>query len=409
MKGPKLYLKILIDKMKFNHKLMNNNYTNQDIGAVKNFLKNKDVILTQSKKVEEFENKWSKWLGVKYSTFVNSGSSANFITISMLKALNKKKERNEVIVPSLTWVSDINSVIMNNLKPIFVDIDLSTLSMSTDHVIKKLNKKTLAVFITHAQGFNGLSDKLLNVLKKKNIPLIEDVCESHGAKHKNKKLGSYGLISNFSFYYAHHMTTIEGGMICTNSKEIHELSKIFRSHGMAREAKNKIFEKKAIKKYKDLSPQFIFLYPTLNFRNNEIGAVFGINQLKSLNINNTKRTKNFEFFLKNLNENKYWTDYKVNGSCNYAFPIILKTKNLRKRDYFEKILSRNNIEFRRGNAGGGNQLRQPYLKEIVKVKDFSKFQNVEQVHFFGYYIGNYPSLDKNKILQITKILNKIPL
>jgi len=169
MKGPKLYLKILIDKMKFNHKLMNNNYTNQDIGAVKNFLKNKDVILTQSKKVEEFENKWSKWLGVKYSTFVNSGSSANFITISMLKVLNKKKERNEVIVPSLTWVSDINSVIMNGLKPIFVDIDLSTLSMSTDHVIKKLNKKTLAVFITHAQGFNGLSDKLLNVLKKKRF------------------------------------------------------------------------------------------------------------------------------------------------------------------------------------------------------------------------------------------------
>ena len=169
MKGRKLYLKILIDKMKFNHKLMNNNYTNQDIGEVKKFLKNKDVILTQSKKVEEFENKWSKWLGVKYSTFVNSGSSANFITISMLKVLNKKKERNEVIVPSLTWVSDINSVIMNGLKPIFVDIDLSTLSMSTDHVIKKLNKKTLAVFITHAQGFNGLSDKLLNVLKKKRF------------------------------------------------------------------------------------------------------------------------------------------------------------------------------------------------------------------------------------------------
>ena len=122
MKGRKLYLKILIDKMKFNHKLMNNNDMNQDIGEVKKFLKNKDVILTQSKKVEEFENKWSKWLGVKYSTFVNSGSSANFITISMLKVLNKKKERNEVIVPSLTWVSDINSVIMNGLKPIFVDI-----------------------------------------------------------------------------------------------------------------------------------------------------------------------------------------------------------------------------------------------------------------------------------------------
>ena len=121
-------------------------------------------------------------------------------------------------------------------------------------------------------------------------------CESHGAKHKNKKLGTFGLISNFSFYYAHHMTTIEGGMICTNSKKIYELSKIFRSHGMVREAKNSKFEKKMIKKYNNLSPQFIFLYPTLNFRNNEISAVLGINQLKRLNKSNLQRTLNFRFF-----------------------------------------------------------------------------------------------------------------
>ena len=248
MRERKLYLKISKGNMNFNHKLMNNNYTNKDIGTVKKFLKNKDVILTQSKKVLEFEKKWSKWLGVKYSTFVNSGSSANFITISILKALNKNKKKNEIIVPSLTWVSDINSVIMNGFKPIFVDIDLDTLSMSSEQVIKKINKKTLAVFITHAQGFNGLSKKLLVELKKRKIPLIEDVCESHGAMHNNKKLGSYGLISNFSFYYAHHMTTIEGGMICTNNKKIYELSKIFRSHGMVREAKNSKFERQMKKK-----------------------------------------------------------------------------------------------------------------------------------------------------------------
>ena len=313
---------------------MNNNYTNKDIGAVKKFLKNKDVILTQSKKVQEFEKKWSKWLGVKYSTFVNSGSSANFITISILKALNKNKRKNEIIVPSLTWVSDINSVIMNGFKPIFVDIDLDTLSMSSDEVIKKINKKTLAVFITHAQGFNGLSNKLLSELKKKKIHLIEDVCESHGAKHNNKKLGSFGLISNFSFYYAHHMTTIEGGMVCTNNKKIYELSKILRSHGMAREAKNSKFEREMRKKYSSLSPQFIFLYPTLNFRNNEIGAVFGLNQLKSLDKNNKSRTKNFQLFIKNLDEKKYFTDYKISGSSNYAFPIILKTKNIKKKKLF---------------------------------------------------------------------------
>ena len=386
---------------------MNNNYTKQDMTAVRNLLKNRNIILTQSKKVEEFEKKWSKWLKVKYSTFVNSGSSANYISISLLKVINKNKTKNEIIVPSLTWVSDVNSVIMNGFKPVFVDINLSNLSMNTKEVLKKINNKTLAVFITHAQGFNGLNDELINKLKQKKIHLIEDVCESHGAKFKNKKLGTYGLISNFSFYYAHHMTTIEGGMICTNNKKICELSKILRSHGMVREAKNKKYEKKLINKYKDLSPQFIFLYSTLNFRNNEIAATFGINQLKNLDKNNQLRTKNFLFFLKNLDPKKYWINYDIHGSCNYAFPIILKTKNLKKRDYFEKQLFKNNIEFRRGNAGGGNQLRQPYLKDIIKLKNFKEFKNVELVHFFGYYIGNYPELKREKILKITQILNNI--
>ncbi len=201
------------------------------------------------------------------------------------------------------------------------------------------------------------------------------------------------------------MTTIEGGMICTNNKKIYEFSKILRSHGMVREAQNKIFEKKIINKYKDLSPKFIFLYPTLNFRNTEIGATIGLNQIKYLNQNNKKRLNNFTFFLENLNSQKYFTDFDVQGSSNYAFPIILNTKNLRVRDKFEKYLIKNNIEFRRGNAGGGNQLRQPYIKDFIKIKNFSKYKNVEKVHFFGYYIGNYPSLSKPKIILILKILN----
>ena len=393
--------------MKFNHALMNNNFSKSDMSAVRKILKKKDVILTQSKIVEKFERAWSKWLNIKYSTFVNSGSSANFISISLLKILNKNSNKNEIILPTLTWVSDINSVIMNGFKPVFVDVNLNNLSMNTDQVIKKINKKTLAVFITHAQGFNGLDERLLNIIKIKKIKLIEDVCESHGATFKKKKLGTYGLMSNFSFYYAHHMTTIEGGMICTNNKKIFELSKILRSHGMAREAKNKVFERKIQKKYSDLSPKFIFLYPTLNFRNTEIGASLGLSQLKSLNRNNIKRKNNFLFFLKKLNKDKYWTNFDTSGSSNYAFPIILNTNNLKKRDNFEKILLKNKIEFRRGNAGGGNQLRQPYLKKFMKIKNFSKFKNVEKIHFFGYYIGNYPKLNKSKISKIVKILNDI--
>ena len=395
--------------MKFNHSLMHNNFSKSDFSELKKILNRPNPILTQSSKVKEFEKKWSKWLGVKYSTFVNSGSSANFITISLIKALKKNKSKNQVIVPSLTWISDISSVILNNLEPIFVDVNLSTLSANADQIIKKINKKTLAVFVTHAQGFSGVNEKLLKILKKKKIPLIEDVCESHGAKFKDKKLGTLGLVSNFSFYYAHHMTTIEGGMISTNDKKIYELSKIFRSHGMARESKNKTFEKNMIKKYKNLSPQFIFLYPTLNFRNTEIGACIGINQLKTLDKNNKKRTANFKFFISQLDETKYFKDFQIIGSSNYAFPIILKTNNFKKRDLFEKNLKNNNIEFRRGNAGGGNQLRQPYLKNYIKKINLKKFPNVEKIHFFGYYIGNYPSLKKDKIKRILKILNNIKI
>tara|TARA_B100000900_G_scaffold233671_1_gene198356 strand:- start:1 stop:1176 length:1176 start_codon:yes stop_codon:yes gene_type:complete len=384
---------------------MHNNFTSKDLLAIKKLLNNKNIILTQSENVEKFEKLWSKWLGVKYSTFVNSGSSANFISIKILQILNKNKQKNEIIVPSLTWVSDINSVIMNGFKPVFVDINLSNLSMNLEEVLSKINKKTLGIFITHAQGFNGFNDLFLKEIKKKNVFLIEDVCESHGAKHNNKKLGTFGQISNFSFYYAHHMTTIEGGMISTNNKKIYEISKILRSHGMVRESKNKVFEKKMIKKYNNLSPKFIFLYPTLNFRNNEIGAVIGINQLKSLDKNNKKRTKNFIFFLSNIDSNKYFTNFDLKGSSNYAFPIILNTKNIKVRDKFEKYLANNNIEFRRGNAGGGNQLRQPYLKNYIKNKNFLKFKNVDRVHYFGYYIGNYPNLKLTKIKKITNILN----
>ena len=390
----------------FNHPLMDNNISKDDIAAVINFLnKNKKRIFTQSLKVKDFENKWSKWLGVKYSIFVNSGSSANLLTLLIMKILYGT---GEIIVPTLTWISDIASVIQNNFKPVFVDINPRTLCMNENQIFKKINDKTKAVFITHAQGFNGLSDKLLKILKKKKIILIEDVCESHGATFKNKKLGTFGLISNFSFYYAHHLSTIEGGMICTNNKKINELSRMLRAHGMVRESGNEKFEKLMIKKYPNLSPKFIFLYPAYNLRNNEISAVIGINQLRSLNKNILSRKKNLKIFLQNLDPNFYRTDFELKGNSNYAFPLILKNKNFGNRDLLENTMKNNNIEFRRGNAGGGNQLRQPYLKKFIQNLNYKNYKEVDHVHFFGYYIGNYPSLTKKKIINTCNILNNIP-
>ena len=390
--------------MKFSHPLMHNNLTASDRKAAIKLLKTKNIILTQSKNVKKFEQTWSKWLGVKYSVFVNSGSSANLLTISILKILYKK---NEIIVPTLAWVSDINSVIQNNFKPVFVDINSKNLCMDEDEIIKKIYKKTLAVFLTHVQGFNGLSDRLLTFLKRKKILLIEDVCESHGATFKNKKLGTFGLISNFSFYYAHHMSTIEGGMICTNNRRIYELARMLRSHGMTRESNNYSFEKKMIKKYSNLSPKFIFLYPAYNFRNNEIGATIGLNQLKSLDKNNAKRKKNLSLFLSLIDKSIYRTDFNLKGSCNYAFPLILNKPDFKLRKILENTLRKKGIEFRRGNAGGGNQLRQPYLKPYLKNINLENFKEVDHIHFFGYYIGNYPSLTNDKIRKICKVLNSI--
>ena len=392
--------------MQFSHPLMHNNFTKADMNAAIKLFKQKNIILTQSKYVKKFEKKWSKWLGVKYSVFVNSGSSANLLTMTVLKILYGK---GEIILPPLTWVSDINSVIQNNFKPVFVDINPRNLCMSEEEIFKKVNKNTLAVFMTHAQGFNGLTSKLISFLKKRKVLLIEDVSESHGATFNKRKLGTFGKISNFSFYYAHHMSTIEGGMICTNDKKIYEIVKILRSHGMARESNSSVFEKKMIKKYPKLSPKFIFLYSGYNFRNNEVGGVIGLNQLNSLDKNNKKRQENFKFFLKLLDQSKYRTDFQLEGSCNYAFPVILKGKSLISRNVFEKALLENKIEFRRGNAGGGNQLRQPYLQKFVENVNLSNFKEVDHVHFFGYYIGNYPSLPKVKIKKICNILNSIKI
>jgi len=389
--------------MKLNWPLMKDNITREDLDILIAFLK-KTPRLTQSSNVLAFEKEWSDWLGIRYSVFVNSGASANLITMAALKHLYGS---GEIIVPTLTWVSDIASVIQNGFEPVFVDINPKNLCMDDEQVISKLNHKTRAVFITHVQGFNGLTERLLQILKDRNIPLVEDVCESHGATFKGIKLGSFGLISNFSFYFAHHMSTIEGGMVCTDDEKIYETMRMFRSHGMVREASDAKIKQQYVHEHPDLSPDFIFAYPAYNVRNTEIGAVLGRSQLKRLDKNNTKRIENFELFLKNLDSQKYMTDFDLEGSCNYAFNLVLKEPDPKFRDIVEAAMRNAGVEFRRGSSGGGNQLRQPYLKGIVPDKEFEKYPEVEHIHFYGYYIGNYPALEKQNILDLCKLLNAL--
>ncbi len=384
---------------------MRNNILREDLDAVIEHLKKDDPILTHGPNVRAFEEEWSKWLGVKYSVFVNSGASANLLTMAILKI--RYPEGGEIIVPPLTWVSDIASVIQNGFTPVFVDIDPYTLGMKDQDVLSKISSKTRAVFITHVQGFDALTDKLIAELQKRNIPLIEDVCESHGAKHNNDKAGSIGWISNFSFYYAHHMSTIEGGMICTNDELVYQQVRMLRSHGMVRELNDQAFREKYINENPELNPDFIFAFPAYNTRNTEIGGILGRSQLNRLDKMVEVRNDNLKTFLNTINPNKYRTNFKLEGCSNYAFNLILQEPDV---DFVKILMSKmkeNGIEFRRGSAGGGNQIRQPYLKSIVPENHHLNFPNVEHVHFYGFYIGNFPDLKKEEVLDICKILNSI--
>jgi CDP-4-dehydro-6-deoxyglucose reductase, E1 len=384
--------------------LMKNNIAKKDLEQVIQFLHQHDPILTQSDQVKEFEKEWSAWLGVKHSVFVNSGSSANLLTLC---ALRERYGLGEIIVPPLTWVSDIASVLQCGFSPVFVDIDPCTLGMDTEQALEKISSATKAVFLTHVLGYNGLRQPLIDELKLRGIPLIEDVCESHGATYNGRKLGTFGLMSNFSFYYAHHMSTIEGGMICTNDSELYELLRMLRSHGMVRESTSTDIKESFYKRHPDLNPDFIFAFPAYNVRSTEINAVIGRSQLKRLDANNTIRSQNLELFLQQLDPEKYQTDFVTEGSCNYAFTLILRRPDPMLSENVMRTLRRYGVEFRRGTSGGGNQLRQPYLKKIMGESEFAKYPHADHVHFYGFYIGNYPDLEREKILKLCSLLNSV--
>jgi CDP-6-deoxy-D-xylo-4-hexulose-3-dehydrase len=383
--------------------LMVNNIPREDLDAVIAFLQDGDPILTQSAQVRRFEQEWSNWLGVKHSVFVNSGSSANLITLA---ALRERFGPGEIITPTLTWVSDIAAVLQNGFDPVFVDINPATLGMDSAEVLRKITPRTRAVFLTHILGYNALDDTLLSELQKRRIPLIEDVCESHGATFKGRKLGSLGTLSNFSFYYAHHMSTIEGGMVCTNDPEYYEMLRMFRSHGMVRESQSESLRNRYKSEWPDLNPDFIFAFPAYNVRSTEINAVLGLQQLKRLDARNELRTRNLNCFLDNLDPRRFFTEFAREGSSNYAFTLVLRQADQSLWQRIETALRERKIEFRRGTSGGGNQLRQPFLRRLFP-EEYRKYPKVDHVHFYGAYIGNYPELGTDRIMQLCELLNQV--
>ena len=382
---------------------MDDNITRADLDALIAHLQQDNPRLTHGPQVAAFEREWSAWLGVKHSVLLNSGASANLLTMTALREL---RGAGEVIVPPLTWVSDIASVLQAGHTPVFVDIDRRTLGMDVEQVLAEITPATKAVFLTHVLGYNALTQRLLDELQARNIALVEDVCESHGATCDGRKLGTFGWASNFSFYYAHHLSTIEGGMVCTDDDELYEVIRMLRSHGMTREASTTEARQAWANRHPDLTPDFIFTYPAYNVRPTELTGILGRSQLPRLDANNERRRANLALFLSLLDPGKYQTDFAVEGSCNYAFTLVLREPDAALWGRVEAALRQHGVEFRRGLSGGGNQLRQPYLRRLFE-DEYEKYPVVNHVHFHGCYIGNYPTLPETKIRQLCELLNAL--
>ena len=364
-------------------------------------------ILTNSKYskgeyVKKFEQEWSKWLGVKYTVFVNSGSSANLILVDAIKEKYKLSKGDKVLVPACTWATNISPIVQCGLQPVFCDIQFSNFSFDItklEAIAKEHDIK--AIFITHLLGLPSDMDELKKIFP--NTIMIEDCCESHGATYEGKKVGTLSEGSTFSFYYGHHMTSIEGGVICTDDYELYKLILLKRSHGLARELPEEEFQKFS-KKYPDIDKRFLFLTHGYNLRPTELNAVIGLQQLPRIDSFIENRRKVFKFFIDESHKRGldeiFWIP-NPEGNSSFCFPIVLKDG-----DKYQNLLS--DLE----NAGietrpivGSNLTRQPFLS--TETFDQSLFPNANDLHNQGIYIGNNQFVTIDRVKGLLDILERL--
>jgi len=376
-------------------KLQENILDQNDLEALINFIKTTERF-TQFTKVREFETKFAEWQGCKYCVYVNSGSSANLLLINAWKTLKGWSSQDEIIVSAVTWSTNIAPIMQNNLTPVFIDVNFNDLSFDYEQLRNSITPKTKAIFITHLIGFPADIREIKKIIGDRDIMILEDCCESQGAQISDIKVGNFGSGSTFSFYWGHHMTTIEGGMICTDNEKLYKMLLLKRSHGLARELPEEYHEE--IKKlYPDIDFKFLFLTDGFNMRNTELHAAIGLNQLKKIDGFIRKRNENYKLFLDACGSYDDLILIKSEGMSAFTLPFIFKDEQ--KKEEFQKFIAENGIESR--PLISGNILRQPFLR---KYYNSTRFKNADFLHTNAFYIGNNQFVNKDRLKLLDSLM-----
>ena len=397
--------------MKQNISYGKNVYSKEEINAVSKTLKKTTQM---GKSVDIFENKISKLFSKKYGLMVNSGSSA---LILALKAMNFKKD-SEIITPCLNFGTALSSIMLNNLKPILIDCEVDTLQIDINKIEQKISKKTKALLIPNLIGNIPDWKKIRRIANKHKLMVIEDSADTLGAKINNKASGIYSDISITSFYGSHIISCAgNGGMLLTNNKNFFTKAKVLRSWGrmstLLKDSEN-IQKRLGIKlKGFDYDRKFVFSEAGYNFEPSEIGASFGLVQLKKFKYFNKLRNRNFKLHYNFFNRfSKLFITPNIpdNVSTNFlAYPIILKKNNLFNRKKLQTYLEKNNIQTR--PIFSGNSLRHPAFTSLISKKNkLNSFKNADYIMRNGLLIGCHQGLSKNEIsyihLTILKFIKK---
>lgn len=352
--------------------------------------------LTMAARVREFEKQFAAFTGSPYAVMVNSGSSANLLAVAVAcNPLRKKhlKPGDEVLVPSVCWSTSVWPLVQLGLKPVFVDVDPRTLNVDVASLKTKTTPRTCGLMAVHILGNCAPMDDVMAHARSQDWIVIEDTCESLGSRYRGKTLGCIGDMGTYSFYFSHHMTTGEGGMVTCQTLEDYDLLKCLRAHGWTRELSNRA-EVEA--RHPEVDPRFMFVNAGFNFRPMEIQAALGIKQLAKLPEMNRARIENRNALITALRAHPKWKDQfefpeEPEGASAvwFGFPVLFKDASVDLRAYLAK-LSAAGVENR--PIVSGNFARQPGLALFDAATEWKALTGAERVHRSGFFVGLHSRL-----------------